>query len=935
MKQLIVPIAILVALIAFFAIIDRKEFSRHDDVQTVQGESLASNRKPTGSVPEPKTVTETRSAVDTQSVTETKQKTDAKSAETKPIAETKSAETKPVAKTLPIEGKLAPAAIPVVTAEETEKLNEEAMVFAENNAKRMDFSKRGMELVHEDKMDTYASISIAASFDEIFRKNGVIKKRSDFLTRKIPKSWEIDYNTLRGNCDFGETDKGFEIHSPDGTLTINTSPKQILNTTTGISVELTGKTTETKVKFGIEELGLFRSGKVYIGEMSGIFNKECFNYEISAFEHFDTVRLFLEITGDVTIHMLRIYQKEIKNSTCLEGQIIERSSLPDPKTSDYPNCRYTIHFDGNAIFSGKPLPKEVVLVVEGFKNYEIIKTESIKPGDKVECSLIPYESLPVSEQSTQQSDELDLYLLERYYVLNIHKIAKFRENAAIPSSGIFFSDGELYTSIFEKKINPPLSQSIISSQNNAIQHDLAYMNSILRKCDKTYIQQMNNAFSEAWNREKAKDPLGYNRIEIDGNKYVWRNINNSFWALPENYTFLKEPDILSSETLDCFTSLKHALESNGVQLIVSLVPDLYTLSSRVINKDFSNVPDLQTATYVKQLSEIDVETIYASDQIIKNYNRYPFAFFYPSNGHPSDLTQDCLSDILVERLERHNIIPDLNPELFSKKMVPNHYGYVFPSNCDNGMNLDGTIYPYTMFEYNGKPLKRNPNGSIIVFGNSYMQRPTQDCCAIPMLLSKKMNISNDVYLIGGLGPFTDGLNQILSRPEFFLKNKKALILHVGTGHIKSINRASAMFNIQRADQERLLLNHKKMVGSFSLQSNISDLSHFNGDFWDNLKTKTLFELENNERHIITIKNDETTSTNKTKPILCLIPCCTVENGVLTIEVNGVSRPVFRCRMTAKFYNLLFELPADTKEITIKIKGRPGTPFAIKDIQIWQ
>ena len=39
MKQLIVPIAIIVALIAFFVIIDRKEFSRHDDVQTVQNES--------------------------------------------------------------------------------------------------------------------------------------------------------------------------------------------------------------------------------------------------------------------------------------------------------------------------------------------------------------------------------------------------------------------------------------------------------------------------------------------------------------------------------------------------------------------------------------------------------------------------------------------------------------------------------------------------------------------------------------------------------------------------------------------------------------------------------------------------------------------------------------------------------------------------------
>ena len=37
MKQLIVPIAIIVALFTFFVIVDRREFSHYKDVQTVQG----------------------------------------------------------------------------------------------------------------------------------------------------------------------------------------------------------------------------------------------------------------------------------------------------------------------------------------------------------------------------------------------------------------------------------------------------------------------------------------------------------------------------------------------------------------------------------------------------------------------------------------------------------------------------------------------------------------------------------------------------------------------------------------------------------------------------------------------------------------------------------------------------------------------------------
>ena len=252
MKQLIVPIAIIIALIAFFVIIDRKEFRRHDDVQTVQSESPISNRKPMVSVPETKPEIEMNPVVETkpaevkpvvnQSVAEIK------TAETNPAAETKAdkpAETTPaVAET---EDKHAPAAVPVVTPEEAEKLNE------------------------------------FASF------------------------------------------------------------------------------------------------------LSGV------------------------------------------KTTVVEGEIIERSELPDPEQSDYPNCRFTVHFSGNTIKSGEPCPKEFSLIVEGFKDYHILPNNSVKAGDKVLCSIIPFEELPEDYQSTQQSDDLNLYLLENYYLIDYSIIDDYSE----------------------------------------------------------------------------------------------------------------------------------------------------------------------------------------------------------------------------------------------------------------------------------------------------------------------------------------------------------------------------------------------------------------------------------------------------------------------------------------------------------------------------
>ena len=61
MKQLIASIAIIVFLIAFFVIIDRKEFCRHDDVQTVlQSETSTINKKPTISLSGTKPVAEVK-----------------------------------------------------------------------------------------------------------------------------------------------------------------------------------------------------------------------------------------------------------------------------------------------------------------------------------------------------------------------------------------------------------------------------------------------------------------------------------------------------------------------------------------------------------------------------------------------------------------------------------------------------------------------------------------------------------------------------------------------------------------------------------------------------------------------------------------------------------------------------------------------------------
>ena len=763
MKQLIVPVAIIVALIAFFVIIDRKEFNRHDDVQTVQSESSMTNRKPTVSVPETKPITEVKPTVETKPVAETKPvtdstpvteanpKKDAKPAETKPVAETKPAETVAEAK---LEDNPAPAAVPVVTAEEAEKLN-------------------------------------------------------DFV----------------------------------------------------------------------------------------------------------------------------IFLSTVK-TTVVEGEITERSELPDPQKSDYPNCRFTAHFNGNSIKSGEECPKEFVLIVEGFLGYSVLSENNIKQGDKIECSIIPFERLPTEYQETQQSDDLNLYLLERYYATSIQVIKSFNDNADFPNSGIFFSDSdEEYISIFDRHVNPPISKEINENQNNEIQKTLKRMQSLLEDYSESRISEINKDFHEAWEIEKEKDASGFNRVVFNGQKLVWRNIDNTFWSLPEEYTFLSQPVNLKPDTLACFSALNNACKSNGVHFMVSFVPNRDVISARVINSQFNDIPDLQTATYVKQLSEIGVECVYCSDIIVHEYKRFPHAYMYPTDPHPADTAQDVITDILTNKLYRYSLDQEFEPdsEVFVKAYKE---CVVWPDNCDIGNNQVGEAYEYRSVSC--KFSKDVPKDSeIMLIGNSFANLPLN---ATHSLLQYKLRSRVESYKLASLGPFSEIIFQLISRPDYFLKNKRVLIMQVGTDHLTAANNLNIMLNIEHVDEDRLLLNGKRRVTQLFSREMETDNEYV--ERWGNLSVdkRNIFKIGPN-RHveIISLDLEKEGSLDLSKDMVLVVPSTCRANTSATLFVNNISKQIHCSNETdtAKFFNLSFKLPAGTKRVDIKAEGKPNISLAIKNIQIWQ
>ena len=131
MKQLIIPLAIIVALIVFFFVADRKEFIRYIRYET-----------------------ESVNVVKTANETKTVKSKPAEKAENNPVAENKPDEMKPAVETKtdqsveaqPVteaksEEKPVPTAVPVVTAEEAEKRNAEALAEYDILEKKRDVLK--------------------------------------------------------------------------------------------------------------------------------------------------------------------------------------------------------------------------------------------------------------------------------------------------------------------------------------------------------------------------------------------------------------------------------------------------------------------------------------------------------------------------------------------------------------------------------------------------------------------------------------------------------------------------------------------------------------------------------------------------------------------------------------------------------------------------
>ena len=844
---------------------------------------------------------------------------------------TKSAKTKPVAEIRPVvEEKLTtPAAISIISSPETEK-NKNAGG-GEHILKKSSLIKQGFKKIVDEKFKLIKRVTFPLTMETSLQKKGYDLR--EIRTRTIPYYMDLDYENLPEAAFFQKGNNQYYICSESGFISFRGPYFDSMGKAFFFELVIKNESdrNDCLIELGITNNGLLKKGvSIVKKEILPPGSEKTIQWETSAFDPYSRISPIILLKGTASFKSFEVYQLFNKDFTVVEGTIVDRSSLPKPETTDYPDCRFTAHFTGNSIVRGAACNRELSLSIDGFVNKKILPTNTLKKGDKIKCAIVRFDSVPAKFSEIQEADNLSLFSLDSYLVTTYEKLPSFSDYSS-DDQNIGFKDStngkNEYISIFKRQINPDMPEELKKSQREAIQEDLTRINALLQPYSQERKTEINALFHKVWDEEKSKDPPEYNRIKntAHGN-VVWRNVDNSFYALPEEFDIIKDYPAITQRNLDAIIAFRDYLDSQGIQLIISLVPDFYDISSRVINKKFSDLPDFRTANVVKTLLENNIEALYPSDTIISKYNHCENPFFYPANPHPGDLPQDVLSDILADRLSRYHFPRQMAKKGFQivKQRFPSNL-FLFPDHCDIGSHQAGDYYSYRKVEYCNGPVPSDPKSPVLVLGNSYSYTPE----GIFKYLSMKLGIGIYQYNINGEGILSTAIQRIYNNPQVFLSNRKVIILSIGTIHLTS----NCTFpNIRDLDRDALLLKNLRLSGTIKVFSNEISIPSFAQGLSDPSVFKT---NKNGECSIIMESNVPTSGSNESKDrFIVIYYCCNILDN-FKIIVNGASHPLSGSFTQYVWSRIVIPLQQGDKKISVKVIGKPNAFIAFKDIQIWQ
>lgn len=244
------------------------------------------------------------------------------------------------------------------------------------------WSDAGYSLVFSERFKRYKPIAFSKNEKTMISRKGY--DLTTFRKKVLPEAWQLDYASIPSGADFQTSENGYKIESAGGPIRFMCRHFNSMRNSFvfGLTVK-NDSDSESEIILGVHNDAPFKYGHhTLVSEKIPAKTTKTVVANLSVFDQLSRIAPTISVNGSATLVDFMMYRKDHDDFTIVEGEIVARSALPAPKDTDYPDCRYTAHFVGNAILAGMPCNKELVLSIDGFHDKKILWTNSLKVGDK-------------------------------------------------------------------------------------------------------------------------------------------------------------------------------------------------------------------------------------------------------------------------------------------------------------------------------------------------------------------------------------------------------------------------------------------------------------------------------------------------------------------------------------------------------------------------
>ena len=417
-------------------------------------------------------------------------------------------------------------------------------------------------------------------------------------------------------------------------------------------------------------------------------------------------------------------------------EIVQRSMLPDPRTSPYKDCLYAAEL--RLIPSGETqLPPRLLGIFPGFIDYRLAPAAAYQAGDRLRTTLRPFEEMSEEYRSLQQVDEIADLSLPCYAVVESQREESNRMPAAVLPPEMPIED---FTARAEDFPRAPAFPEMAARRAADIQADLARWREKLAghgndwdkwHADLAPVRAELGALAEA----AGGAPLVQGRLTLDPGDpdLVWRLDP----ARQEYRSFLEAMMVMQRE----FTAL-------GTDLLVVPFPSGDQIAApaflRRIPPDGVLQPD--RARWIMDLLERGIEVLDLLPLFQERAPPYPF-FYHSDVGdeHPALGALQEAAAALAGRLGRYRFAGARHA--FGRREA--YYGDA------NRPALIETRERYPcrqILDEAGNPLELPEESPVLLIGDSFLDTPQRYGCPhanLPHQLAYELGVAPSVFLRTG------------------------------------------------------------------------------------------------------------------------------------------------------------------------------------------